>query len=228
MADGVGGYRGGAEAAQATVDGFKRSLIAGSDLTLSEALQRAARVINTDLRNRSANHRELRGMGSTVVLCVIKGNHAMYGHVGDSRAYLLRDSRLQQLTRDHSLMERMVADGILTPAQAMVHPNANMLTRALGHGTEVSLDIAELVVRPGEAFLLCSDGLWGYVGHEKIEAVARSVDLSPDAIADNLLNLAIEAGGGDNISIQFIRFEAVQPTAQRSLVSGLPWKKRLQ
>ena len=167
-------------------------------------------------------------MGSTVVLCVIKGNHAMYGHVGDSRAYLLRDSRLQQLTRDHSLMERMVADGILTPAQAMVHPNANMLTRALGHGTEVSLDIAELVVRPGEALLLCSDGLWGYVGHEKIEAVARSVDLSPEAIADNLLNLAIEAGGGDNISIQFIRFEAVQPTAQRSLVSGLPWKKRLQ
>src|SRR5271163_856344 len=227
VADGMGGYQGGAEAAQATVDGFARFLDANPGIPLREALQQAAAAISADLLQRSAANQQLRGMGSTVVLCVVSGNHVTHAHAGDSRAYLLRDGQLQQLTRDHSFMERMVSQGILTPEQAIDHPDASVLTRALGQGGDVSLDIAELLLRPGDALLLCSDGLWAYARHEEMQATANSAQLSPSAIADALLRLALEGGGGDNISIQFLRFEAAKPQAKRASVPGKPPKKML-
>jgi hypothetical protein len=123
-------------------------------------------------------------------------------------------------------MERMVSHGILTPEQARDHPDASVLTRALGQGGDVSLDIAELLLRPGDALLLCSDGLWAYALHEKMEAIANSGQLSPSAIANALLRLALDGGGGDNISIQFLRFEA-KPLVKRASVPGKPPKKML-
>jgi len=227
VADGMGGYQGGAEAAQATVDGFARFLDANPGIPLREALQQAAAAISADLLQRSAANQQLRGMGSTVVLCVVSGNHVTHAHAGDSRAYLLRDGQLQQLTRDHSFMERMVSHGILTPEQAIAHPDASVLTRALGQGADVSLDIGELDLRPGDALLLCSDGLWAYARHEEVEAIANSGQLSPSEIAAALLRLALEGGGGDNISIQFLRFEAAKPRAKRATHTGKMQKKML-
>jgi serine/threonine protein phosphatase PrpC len=225
VADGIGGYQGGAEAAQATVDGFVNFLKANGNLTLPDALQQAVRSVNADLRARSAARNEQHGMGSTVVVCVVNGNHVTYAHAGDSRAYLLRSGHLQQLTRDHSVMERMISQGLLTPAQAREHPDASVLTRALGQSSDISLDIAEITIQPKDALLLCSDGLWGYARHEEIEAVAAAENLSASAAASAMLNLALEGGGGDNISIQFLRFQPLEP-AKKSAATllGMPAK----
>jgi len=225
VADGIGGYQGGAEAAQTTVDGFVNFLKANGNLILPEALQQAVRSVNADLRTRSAARNEQHGMGSTVVLCVVNGDHVTYAHAGDSRAYLLRGDHLQQLTRDHSVMERMNSQGLLTPAQAREHPDASVLTRALGQSSDVSLDIAEITIQPKDALILCSDGLWGYARHEEIEAVAAAENLSASAVASTMLNLALAGGGGDNISIQFLRFQPVEP-AQKSdaTLLGMPAK----
>lgn len=222
VADGVGGYQGGSEAAQAAVDGFVGYLNAHGTLTLSDALQQAARRVSNDLEKRSAANQALHGMGSTVVLCVIHGSRATYAHVGDSRLYLLRNRRLQQLTRDHSVMERLISQGVLTPAQARVHPDSSVLTRALGQSADVALDIAEIALLPNDALLLCSDGLWAYAQHAEMEAIAASENLSASAVSAALLNLALEGGGGDNISIQFIRFETLETQGRNALMLGMP------
>lgn len=227
VADGVGGHQGGAEAAQAVVDGFAKHLNAFGNLPLPEALQRAIRAISSDLQQRSATNAALRGMGSTVVLCVVHGNQATYAHAGDSRAYLVRDRKLTQLTRDHSVMERMVSQGILTPAQAKEHPDASVLTRAIGQSADVALDVADIGLQANDAMLLCSDGLWGYAKHEEMEAVATSASLSASAVADALLNLALEGGGGDNVSIQFLRFQAAKSAKSARYLLGMPQQKAI-
>ena len=219
VADGMGGYQGGGEAAEATVDGFVNYLGQHGSMSLPEALQQAAHNVSAGLLQRGATDPALQGMGSTVVLCVVNGPQVTYAHLGDSRAYLLRDGKLQQLTRDHSVMERLITQGLLTPEQAREHPDASILTRAIGQDPDLSLDIAEITVQPNDALLLCSDGLWGYAQAPEMEAVAKSRNLSASAVAEALLNLALDGGGGDNISIQFLRFApAAAQTSARSLL----------
>ena len=222
VADGMGGYEGGAEAAQATVDGLVGYLNANSTLSLSEAIQQAARNIGAELQQRAEANPALHGMGSTVVLCVVQGTRVTYAHAGDSRLYLIRDGQMQQLTRDHSVMERLVAQGTLTAAQAREHPDASVLTRAIGQGADVSLDLGEVTLQPRDALLLCSDGLWGYAQPAEMEAVAVSENLSPSAVAAALLELALEGGGGDNISIQYLRFEPTVTRTPNARLFGLP------
>jgi PPM family protein phosphatase len=226
VADGVGGYQGGAEAAQATVDGFVSYLNSHGNMPLQDALQQAVRSISADLQQRSAGNASRHGMGSTVVLAVIHGSSATYAHAGDSRAYLLRDQHLQQLTRDHSVMERLVSQGVLSLEQARQHPDASVLTRAIGSSSDVSLDISEVALQPRDALLLCSDGLWAYAQHNEMEAVAASENLSSSAIATALLNLALKGGGGDNISIQFLRFKTAdhgRPVRAAKAISRATW-----
>ncbi len=221
VADGMGGYQGGAEAAQATVDGFVGYLNAHGSLPLHDALQQAAGSISAELQQRSAAEPALHGIGSTVVLCIVDGLHVTYAHAGDSRAYLLRHGQLQQLTRDHSVMERLMAQGVLTGAQAQEHPDASVLTRAIGQSSDVSLDIAEIRLQPHDALLLCSDGLWGYAQPQEMEAVAASENLSASGVAAALLDLALEGGGGDNVSIQFLRFEPAIAGKSSGLILGM-------
>jgi PPM family protein phosphatase len=222
VADGVGGYQGGGEAAQAVVDGFAKYLVEYANLSLVDALQLSVSRISGELEQRAATNPDLQGMGSTVVLCIVNGSRVTYAHAGDSRLYLLRDGKLQALTRDHSVMERMVSAGVLTPEQARDHPDASVLTRALGQGSAVSLDVAEILIQPEDALLLCSDGLWGYARHEEMEAIANSPGLSPSAVAKALLSLALDGGGGDNISIQFLRFNAQKSIVKPAGMRGLP------
>jgi serine/threonine protein phosphatase PrpC len=217
VADGVGGYQGGSEAAEATVAGFAGLLNAPGNLSLPDSLRRAEREINLDLQRRAAANPALRGMGSTAVLCVVNRDRVTYAHVGDSRLYLMRDHQLRQLTRDHSVIERLISQGVLTPDRARQHPDANVLTRAIGQPSEAGLDIAEITLRQNDALLLCSDGLWGYAPHREMETIAGAEQLSASAVATGLLNLALEGGGGDNISIQFLRFKSRETPRQ-------PWR----
>jgi PPM family protein phosphatase len=223
VADGVGGYQGGAEAAQLTVEGFADFLSRHGELPVQQALQEAARLVSEEMVRRGASDSSRHNMGSTVVLCIVQGAHAIIAHAGDSRAYRVREGQLQQLTRDHSVVERLVSEGILDQTQAREHPDASVLTRVLGQpGT--TLDISELELRSGDSLLLCSDGLWGYANESEIETVATSQDLSATGVAQALLNLALGGGGGDNISIQFLRFEAPASQRRRAMLLGGPRK----
>jgi PPM family protein phosphatase len=206
LADGVGGYGGGGAAAQAVVEAFASHLNASAKEPLPKALRDAARSISAELRRRPTPEGSLGAMSSTVVLAIVQGSHVTIGHVGDSRAYLAANNRLDLLTTDDSLVERMVAKGLLSRDEARTHPDSNVLTQAIGQSADVGMNIMELEVRAGESLLLCSDGLWAYAEHAEMQAIALTPNLSLEGQADALLNLALQGGGGDNISLQLLRF----------------------
>jgi serine/threonine protein phosphatase PrpC len=208
VADGVGGYERGAEAAQETVDGLARGLASHATLPRADALKATIQAINRELDLRGHSQNPPVKMSSTVVIALIHGSIATIAHVGDSRAYLARNGKLQQITRDHSVVQRLIDQGVVAAADAGEHPNASVLTQALGQSAEVQVDIVDLDILPGDALLLCSDGLWGYANAVEMETVVTSANLSPSGCAEALLNLALQGGGGDNISIQFLKFSS--------------------
>jgi hypothetical protein len=155
-------------------------------------------------------------MGSTLALVVVQKEHFVTAHMGDSRVYLLRDERLQQLTRDHSAMQRMLDAGLMTAEQIRVHPDASVLTRALGQGEAMELEISEpYPLLDRDVLMLCSDGLSGYVEDGPIEDRLRRFE-EPQKAADALAELALETGGYDNISIWVVRASAAPAEPVRS------------
>jgi serine/threonine protein phosphatase PrpC len=153
-----------------------------------------------------------RHMGSTVVLALVQqsalGTQAWIGHIGDSRAYLVRDGRISRITHDHSAVQVLLDRNLITPEEAFHHPDASVLTRSLGHRAEVDIDVKQVSLQAGDSLLLCSDGLWGYVPGEAIEAVAIAPDFTVEAAAKALLELALDAGGHDNIGIELARLSS--------------------
>jgi len=211
LADGMGGHEGGSVAANMAITGFKQHFQTLSvRFSLRDSLTEAARMTNRDIFEKS-NEKDgganaLR-MGSTLVLCVLSGGRYIVAHVGDSRCYVFRNGVLTRLTKDHTAVQKMVDAGIISPEEARNHPDASVLTRALGQRPAIELDVSEphsLAV--DETLLLCSDGLYGYVEEAAIvEALRQNSD--PQAAADALLQLALDAGGHDNISLFVIRAE---------------------
>jgi PPM family protein phosphatase len=198
VADGMGGHRGGDVASKLTVQTLRTARPAwgppGGELL--DAVRSANRVVY----ERSAADRELRGMGTTVTALQVAGDAGRIVHVGDSRAYLLRDGALQQLTQDHTLVQQMVDEGQLDPDDAERHPARHIMTRALGVDPEVQIDELTLDLHAGDRLLLCSDGLSGMLMSDDIEdLLARDGD--PQETAEALVALAVERGGEDNVTV---------------------------
>jgi serine/threonine protein phosphatase PrpC len=211
LADGMGGHEGGAIAANMAITGFKQHFQAlATKLPLRECLAEASRLTNLDIyekgNEKDTGNGSLR-MGSTLVLCVVSGGSYVVAHAGDSRCYVYREGVLIRLTRDHTAVQKMVDAGILMPEDAKNHPDASVLTRAFGQRPVIELEISEpYSLTPEETLLLCSDGLYGYVEEEAIIQTLQE-NHDPQAAADALLELALDAGGHDNISIFVIRAE---------------------
>jgi len=211
VADGIGGYAGGAIASRMVVENFYAHLAAlPHDYPVDNAIRGAAARANAQIVAAasvpgSPNHH----MGSTVVVAIVQqraaGSCAWIGHIGDSRAYLVRAGRLHRLTTDHSAVQVMLSHNIITPEQAKNHPDASVLTRSLGHQPEVEIDIEQHPLAIGDTLLLCSDGLWGFVSELDIEKVADVPGLTLESSAHGLLELALAAGGNDNIGIEMAR-----------------------
>jgi len=204
VADGMGGHRGGATASRmaATIakDEYFRE---GGDISsaLTHALERA----NARIFAESQVNPELRGMGTTCSALVVRGREGWYAHVGDSRIYLVRDGEISQLTDDHSLVASMVREGLLTMQEAEVHPRRNVLQRSMGVGQAVEIDArGPFEVRPGDTFVLCSDGLHGLVKPDEISKIAQ---LGIEDAARELVNLALERGAPDNVTVVVGRAE---------------------
>lgn len=219
VADGLGGHKGGAMAAELTVQCLQEHLTNVSpESAVEDALRTAFEHANVTVYERAnSGDSATEGMGSTAVLLLTSGPVARVAHVGDSRAYLYRQGRLRKLTRDHTKVQRMVDAGILTPEQAHDHPDAAVLERAIGQKPTVQADISSrLSLKEGDAILLCSDGLWSYVTSSDIEAVLRSA-ATVQEIPERLVKMALDKGSEDNVTVQFIQYGqriAGQPRAR--------------
>lgn len=196
VADGMGGHAAGDVASELAIKVLMNYAPTSADAdALGDAVVKANHaVINEALRA------ELAGMGTTMTACVVDGTNLAIAHVGDSRAYLLHHGKLQQLTRDHSLVADMVEAGRLTEEEARVHPNRSIITRAIGSDPNMRPDLYEITASPGDRLLICSDGLYSMVRPSRIQSqLARIRD--PQRCASALVNDAISAGGLDNVTV---------------------------
>ena len=202
VADGLGGHRAG-EVASDLALGSVRALDQTEPRAAAKGVAEAVRKGNRAVHDRAETDDSLRGMGTTMTAVVISGNTAFIAHVGDSRCYLIRGGAITQLSRDHTLVARMVSEGRLTPEQAEAHPQRSVLTRALGADKEVDVDESRITLIDGDRLLLCSDGLTGMLGDDEIrDEVAAGADL--DEICRRLVDAANERGGQDNITVVLI------------------------
>ncbi len=204
VADGMGGHKGGDVASQLALEtleaGFREQ---------RGSLPQLIRDANAAVLERSRSDNAVRGMGTTLTAVVMEGTSALFAHVGDSRAYLLRAGDLRQLTEDHTLVARMVRSGEISAEEAEVHPHRSVLTRALGTEAEVDVDEFDVALTDGDRLLLCSDGLTGMVTEEQIAAILSAAPDPQDA-SDRLVRAANRAGGVDNITVVILDMEAEQ------------------
>jgi protein phosphatase len=210
VADGLGGHQGGEVASAAAVAPL--AALDGREFAdpgqAAEALAAAIREANSAILDRAAGDPGLWGMGTTMTAAAVAGDsHLQLAHVGDSRAYLLRDGDLEQLTTDHTVVGELVRRGRLTPEQAAIHPERSILTRAVGLDPRVLVDTPDPVgLRPGDQVLLCSDGLTEAVADARI-AELLSAGADGETACRSLIDAANTAGGPDNITVVLIRVD---------------------
>lgn len=213
VADGMGGHRAGEVASAVSIRTVARRiteqtivqmLAADSDLEidpLQDLLRSAIEEAN------EAVVEQVPGGGTTLTAAVMLGHQLTIGHVGDSRAYLLQDGRAEVITRDHSLVERLRELGQLTAEEAAIHPQRNVLYRAIGQGANLEVDVTSVPAPHDGYLMICSDGLWGVIGDERMKQIIAEAP-SPQIACEQLVDAANAAGGPDNITVILVRFPA--------------------
>jgi serine/threonine protein phosphatase PrpC len=211
VADGMGGAQAGEVASKIATDAFEPG---GDRAEAPEAyLRGVTQSANTKIHELSREDSSRSGMGTTLTAALVEDDEISLAHVGDSRAYLFRDGELRRLTSDHSLVEELRRQGRLTEEQAYEHPQRSIITRALGPEPEVDVDTMTYPARPGDVFLLCSDGLTTMLTEEQIADELRSTPELRRAVR-NLIRAANEAGGRDNITVVAFRLEEAEVGAE--------------
>lgn len=218
VADGMGGAAAGEEASRIAIDTIHEGLLrhdlsSGGRLDtmaadiLSDTLRHVIRTANFNIVQHAQYVPEMKGMGTTVTLALVRGTYAVIGHVGDSRAYLVDgdDGSISQITSDHSFVEAMVAAGHITRDEAEDHPMRNVLYRALGQTEDVDVDVYHSYLRTGDRLVLCSDGLTLHVKPHEIAHIAS--EFQPEVASQKLIELTNERGGRDNVSVVVISIE---------------------
>jgi serine/threonine protein phosphatase PrpC len=202
VADGMGGHQAGEVASGIAVEIFERAMPA--DGPPEERLAAAARTANERIHELSRSDRGRAGMGTTITAAHVGGDEVAIAHVGDSRAYRARDGVLEPLTRDHSLVQALIDQGRLSEEEAARHPQRSVITRALGPEPSVEVETRTYRARPGDVFLLCSDGLTAMVDDETIARIVAAAPSLSEA-AQGLVDAANMAGGRDNITVVLFR-----------------------
>ena len=206
VADGMGGHAAGAVASKLLVEQlamFDEMVEPEREL---ELLRHAIESANLGIYRAAEKDRALSGMGTTLVAALILGREYIAANVGDSRMYQYHDKTLDTVTTDHSLVEQLVLAGAITKDEARVHPQRNIITRAMGVSPKVDVDLFERVWNPGDILVICSDGLHGSVEDEDMIPVLSS-NRSLESMCDLLVQLALDNGGTDNITVILVRFE---------------------
>jgi len=204
VADGMGGHNAGEVASARAVEVFSETM--RENAVSAASIHHAVEKANTAVYSQSLAAEELSGMGTTFTALAQAGNTVHIAHVGDSRAYLLRNGSIMRLTMDHTLVEDMVLKGLITPREAKYHPKRNIITRALGTNDTVEIDLIQIKLEKGDAFFLCSDGLSNHVEDREILEISKQ-DLPWNEKLRCLVQRALEQGGTDNITALFAVFE---------------------
>ena len=211
VADGMGGHKGGEIASAGLREGLLRET--KGKKPDRETLKEAVRHANRELWEQQEKDAELTGMGTTLTVIWPAEKEMIIGQVGDSRAYLLRDGELKQVTEDHSMVADMVRKGVLTEEQAACHPMRNYITRAVGTEENVEMDISVHERKQGDRWLICSDGLYGMIPKNDLLRLMSAGTI--EEAADGLLQAALEGGGKDNISLVLLQDDTVFPAAEK-------------
>lgn len=213
IADGMGGHAAGEVASNIAIEALAESLgIVADDADGPNGVEAAGRELaaafhegNRRICESVLTHGEWRGMGTTIVALLALGDRAVIGHVGDSRAYRLRDGELSLITDDHSWVGEQVRMGLLTETEARRHPMRNIVTRAMGNRPEVDVELTETELRPGDVYLLCSDGLNSMLNDDEIRETLAAHEVDPREACQALVERANARGGEDNISVIVLR-----------------------
>lgn len=217
VADGMGGHAGGGTASRLAVETIDREMRAArtapdepfkastplQDSPLPEYLRSAVEKACFEIFKAAQEDPRLAGMGTTTIALCVHGEHALFAHVGDSRAYLVRGDLIQQISEDHSLVNEQIKAGMITPEEAKHSRYKNIITRSVGFEEEVQVDVMGIVAEPGDFFILCSDGLANLVEDKEIREVVNSGSLE-DA-PKKLIELANDRGGDDNITVIVVK-----------------------
>jgi serine/threonine protein phosphatase PrpC len=210
VADGMGGHVAGEIASKlaiSTVNGYIQEHVGKDNLEI--LLKDAIIQANTSIYQMALSKEEFSGMGTTVTASYIDGDTIYWGHVGDSRMYLLRNGKLNQLTNDHSLVWELVQSGNITRDEAYVHPKRNLLTRAVGTSCLITVDTGFVQWKPGDIVLMCTDGLTNMVSEQNICTLMQRKDCEISSIVEQLVNQAKDAGGFDNITVILLKNEDI-------------------
>lgn len=217
LADGMGGHNAGEVASEIAVSTILDSVRAGWEYRTEiksgqaapevELLRKSVEVAHSAIRDKADSKPQYQGMGTTVVSCLLHDDRIIIAHVGDSRVYRFRGNSLKQVTQDHSLVEDLIAKGFYSREEANQNVRRNILTRALGSGDTVQVDVMNEDVAVGDIYLLCSDGLTDMVEDENICLTLKKFSASLNQAADQLVTLANQNGGKDNVSVALIRVD---------------------
>ena len=203
VCDGMGGAAGGNIASALAVKVISDKINVSyreqmRDSSIKNMLDSALNAANVEVFDMAESKQELKGMGTTVVCAIVKDGQAYIAHAGDSRAYILKNGEISQITTDHSMVQDFLDRGKITSEQALNHPNKNIITRAVGVDENIEIDFDQIDLDDDTTLLLCTDGLSNYVSNEEI--LELTSDGKHYAFADRLVNKANENGGGDNIT----------------------------
>lgn len=207
VADGMGGHKAGDYASKLCVEKMVQSIEQSEQKTQVSLFEEAVDAANRAVYSESQEHEEYEGMGTTLVACTMQEDTLYVANIGDSRLYLLRDDDIMQITEDHSLVEEMVKQGNITESEARVHPQKNIITRAVGIDQSVQADFFELEIYPDDIIMLCSDGLSNMIEDEDMEYIVKHSESLQDA-GETLVARANENGGSDNITVVLVRVNA--------------------
>lgn len=205
VADGMGGHRAGEIASRMAVRIFSE-ILQQEKAPSPERLRYAFNKANRDVYLESERDSTKRGMGTTMTGLWFGESDVLLGHVGDSRAYRLRNGKIERLSNDHSYVEELVRSGVITPEMALNHPQRNVITRSIGPWPRVEADIARFDVQKGDVWLLCTDGLTRYVPDSDLELALNSPNPRNEQVGA-LINAALQRGGADNITVMLVTGE---------------------
>jgi len=209
IADGMGGHRGGKVASKIAVDTVREYFEAHAkdNMPVESLIDESLSTANRMIRDYANANLELYGMGATAILLVVKGDTAYFRHLGDCRLYLIRDGKIKRLTKDHTLVQKMLDDGIITYAESLMHPERNIVNKALGGRFYLEYDepVGTLKLINQDRLLMCSDGLFDSMSDEEILEIAKEGDVQ--RCVSSLIDEANRRGGNDNITVQLVLYK---------------------
>ena len=205
VADGMGGHQAGEVASGIAVREFAEGMRAARG-PLEIAIRHAVERANSAIFETATGRADYSGMGTTMTALCMDSKQVYLAHVGDSRAYLIRNGAIVRVTTDHTLVEQMVEEGLITLEEARIHPKRNYLTRALGTSPEVEVDVLRMDRRPEDVYLLCSDGLSNFVSEREMRDLVMTAPTGRAGV-NSLVELALEHGGADNITAMLVTCE---------------------